>query len=213
MSEASNSWTKFSSFLLEAVFPTRCTLCEVGDSALCQPCLSEMERNPAIFESEGPLDYSRRIFAYNGRASQAVQSLKYLRATALADPMARILADEAERHALLDDAVAIPVPIHWTRQFERGFNQAELLCRYLRCPLETEWLIRTRATRPQASLRATERRMSMDGVFQAAKAVRGRRIVLVDDVVTTGETARACAMALKAEGALEVGVLSFAGNP
>ena len=213
MSTASSSWTKFSSFILEAIYPTRCCLCDVGDTFLCESCLAEMDRNPEVFESEGPLDFSRRIFAYNGRAAQAVQSLKYLRTTALAHPMATLIAEEARRQHLLDDTVALPIPIHWTRHFERGFNQADLLCSELTGHVETEWLIRIRATKPQAGRTVAERRVSMDGVFQASSAVRGRRLLLVDDVVTTGETARAAAAALKEAGALEVGVLSFAGNP
>lgn len=213
MSGANSFWTKFSEGLLEVIFPTRCELCEVGETHLCDACLADMEPNPEVFASEGPLDFSRRVFAYRGRASQAVQRLKYDRATALARPMAEILAADAIRLSLLDDAIAVPVPIHWTRQFERGFNQAELLCRSLACPVEREWLERTRATRPQASLGATERRTSLDGVFRASRQVKGQRIVLVDDVVTTGETARACSAALKEAGALEVGVLSFVGNP
>lgn len=172
-----------------------------------------MEVNPEAFDPEGPLDFSRRIFAYTGRAAQAVQKLKYGRTTSLAEPMAQFMADEAVRLDLLDDAIAVPIPIHWTRHFDRGFNQATLLASRLPCPIRSEWLVRTRATRPQASLPGPERRRSLDGVFQASSLVRGCRILLIDDVVTTGETARAAAAALKAAGAIEVGVLAFAGNP
>lgn len=213
MSEVSSFWTRFSNHVLEAVYPSRCALCDVGETPLCFNCLQEMEPNPIVFEREGPLDFSRRIFAYRGRAAQAVRSLKYERETSLAYPMAEIIAKEAQALHLGDDAVALPVPIHWTRHFERGYNQSELLCRSLPCRIEREWLVRTRASKPQAFRTSAERRESMDGLFEAASAVQGQRILLVDDVITTGETARACAAALKRAGALDVGVIAFAGNP
>jgi ComF family protein len=110
----------------------------------------------------------------------------------------------------------VPVPLHPARHAERGFNQAELLA----APCATRWrlptlaraLVRVRPTLPQADLDAEARRANVRDAFEVGRPgeVRGRRVLLVDDVLTTGATAGAAARALRAAGAAEVGVLTLA---
>ena len=110
----------------------------------------------------------------------------------------------------------IPVPLHPVRQRERTFNQAAALAqavgRTLGLPVLEGLLIRARATALQASLHAQARRRNVAGAFalRPSARLRGRRVVLVDDVLTTGATIRACARVLAAAGARRVGVLTFA---
>lgn len=181
---------------------------------ICDSCLSELQPNsPEVERSEG-IDYRLAVYRYSGRASQAVLRLKYSRATALGEPMANLLASRAIDMGLLEGVEIVPVPIHWTRRAWRGFNQAELLCARLpREAMHRSWLRRVRATKSQAGLSAEQRQRNLQGAFVASAQVKGRNILLVDDVVTTGHTAIACAEALYEMGALEVGIIAFAGNP
>jgi ComF family protein len=139
---------------------------------------------------------------------------KYARIEPLARPLGDLLMAALPRDERFD-AVA-PVPLHWLRQWRRGFNQSELLAREIArrsgLPL-LRALRRVRSTPAQAGLSNTARRQNVAAAFQcsrSAKPAEGRRILLVDDVMTTGATASACALALKRGGASRVGILTVA---
>jgi ComF family protein len=150
--------------------------------------------------------------AYEGTLRSLIHLYKYGRMTPLHAPLGRLLA----RALPLDerfDAV-IPAPLHWRRQWQRGFNQSELLARgiarRLGVPLLRRTLRRARATRPQAGLSNSARRDNMTGAFRVRGRLDGRSVLLVDDVMTTGSTAAACAIALKRAGARRVVLLTVA---
>jgi ComF family protein len=106
-----------------------------------------------------------------------------------------------------------PVPLHWRRQWQRGFNQSELLAQALarRCGVRAErTLRRVRSTASQAGLSNTGRRKNVTAAFESRRDLAGRRILLIDDVMTTGSTAAACALALKKAGARRVVLLTVA---
>ena len=110
----------------------------------------------------------------------------------------------------------IPVPIHRTRRRERGYNQAEKIARaaseHLGVPVLADALIRTRMTGSQTKLNRKERGVNLEKAFAcpSPESLRGRRLLIVDDVFTTGATAGRCAELLLAAGALEIGVLTLA---
>jgi ComF family protein len=158
----------------------------------------------------------------------AIHALKYGRRPAVAHPLGRLMADIGGRltaaaagacaPADVVDAI-VPVPLHPGRAAERGFNQAELLAAPCAdrwgVPLLTRALARLRPTRPQTELDAPARRANVAGAFGVARPeqVEGRRLLLVDDVLTTGATVAAAARALRAAGAETVGVLVLARLP
>lgn len=201
---------------LDWVYPPKCALCgRMGPRGLCDDCREEfipLERTVQRLGPPSPLQSQASLFRYDGRARQAVRRLKYERATSIAPPMASMIASGALELGIMDWDVIVPVPIHWRRRCERGFNQSELLAAALpKRQVRSDLLKRTRATRPQVGLSISQRLQNLRGAFQASAQAAGRRVALLDDVLTSGGTATACAHALLAAGAEEVCVFTFAG--
>jgi len=146
----------------------------------------------------------------------AVQSLKYGRRRSVAGALGALLAT---RYPFADDALLIPVPLHPQRLRERGFNQAALLARAVArrrgLAVADRALRRSRATQGQPGLTAVERRRNLAGAFRVRQPglVAGRSVVVIDDVLTTGATADACARALLAAGASRVDVFTAGRAP
>jgi ComF family protein len=142
-----------------------------------------------------------------------VHLFKYRRVRSLQKPLGRMLSLALPREEQLD--LVVPVPMHWWRKWNRGFNQAELLARVVGrrtgIPVARA-LKRRRSTLSQAGLTLAQRRENLTGVFRvpARNRMEGRRVLLVDDVFTTGATASACAAALKRAGARSVVLLTLA---
>jgi ComF family protein len=155
---------------------------------------------------------------YEGGLRAVIHELKFHGRRRVAERLAeRIAAAPGSTGVLTAEAVLVPVPLHPRRRRERGFNQSELLARALarRCPFLTvaaDALVRRKETPPQTGLSAAARRSNVAGAFAVRRRSRvdGRVVVLVDDVVTTGATARACARALREAGAFEVRLLTAA---
>lgn len=155
------------------------------------------------------VDEVRAYYPYEGAASEIVKALKYYRETSLVGFMAQELRDLYDEWDVEVDMI-VPVPIHRTREGERGFNQAEKLCEKLPKEKWVRHLVRIRKTEPQVNLSPEQRAVNLVGAFRCDKDLVGQRVLLVDDVFTTGATARECAKALKDAGAAWVGVLVFA---
>ncbi|MFN3961878.1 MAG: ComF family protein [Fimbriimonadaceae bacterium] len=190
------------------LYPPACALCgRLGEPAICPACEETFRAaGPWVILPEDPMSVDA-CFLYQERAAQAVKRLKYERASPLRDPMARMMA---ARHFITDDEMVVPVPIHWTRRFERGFNQSEWLASQM--PQATRALRRIRATRPQVGLNRAARQRNIIGAFAASPLVKGRRVVLVDDVITSGSTVLACREALRQAGAAEVRAIAFCSD-
>lgn len=144
-----------------------------------------------------------------------LQQYKYQRDVWLAQPLGALLVERAP-FAVSSYDVIMPVPLHMQRLRWRGFNQAQFLARPLagaaRVPLDPYSLQRIRPTRPQVELDEKERRHNVAGAFRVARPahVAGRRILLVDDVYTTGATVNECSRVLQRAGAKDVDVLVLA---
>jgi ComF family protein len=150
---------------------------------------------------------------------EAVLQLKFHHRTTLARPLAGALAVRLEQlRPQWQPDLLTPVPLHWVRYWQRGFNQAELLTREVAHRTGVPWansLARVRATPPQVGQSAGARARNLHGAFasQRGRDVTGLRVVLIDDVTTTGATLAACAIALRAADAAEVYALTVTGRP
>jgi ComF family protein len=157
-------------------------------------------------------DWAYCYGAYEGTLRQLIHLYKYSRMKPLAKPLGDLLAAALPRDQQFDGVVA--VPLHWRRKWDRGFNQSELLARSIarRCGVPVLHPVRRRrSTRAQAGLSNSRRRQNVAGAFVGKPgAAKGLRILLIDDVMTTGATASACAHALKRAGAQSVALLTLA---
>jgi ComF family protein len=143
-----------------------------------------------------------------------IHRLKYRNQLILAEPIGKLLGNTLTKKLVdFHPDLIIPVPLHITRLRQRSYNQALEIARPLAhqsgIPLDTATLLRIRATSPQQGLSAEDRRKNLRQAFKVSSSIAGKRVLLIDDVLTTGETARACSKALVAAGANEIRVVVF----
>ncbi|MGJ8537375.1 MAG: double zinc ribbon domain-containing protein [Parasphingopyxis sp.] len=239
MAGPSNILTRIAKPIVDFALPARCPACgEIvdGDDRFCLGCWEQLEHldqgcmqcgDPAIVLAESDslcgaclsdppgFDTMRAAVRYGDVARTIALRLKYGGRLGLA----RTVAAAMQRHMTgLEDALIVPVPLHRSRMWRRGYNQAALIARVLagenRERLALEALIRTRATPYLRAMSRRERAKTVRGAFAVAPdlqdAVRRRRIIVVDDVYTSGATVKACAKILKRVGATEVHVRCWA---
>lgn len=171
-----------------------------GEEGVCLSCQ----------QNSGPLDRIRAALAYGDVPRSIAMRLKYGRKIALARTMAGLM--KRPLSDLDPQALLVPVPLHRWRLWGRGFNQAVLIARALGRPVDSDLLRRTRATQKLKGLNPSQRRRTVDRAFEvrADATVKGRAFILIDDVMTTGATAEACARTLRKAGARSVELLAFA---
>jgi ComF family protein len=148
--------------------------------------------------------------AYEGVLRRLIHLFKYAKIHTLAAPLSGLLAQALPRDEAFD--AVVPVPLFWWRRLQRGFNQAELLARGLSRHTGVpalNLLRRVHSAPAQAGLSNSARRQNVTRAFRA-RNVQGKRILLIDDVMTTGATATACSLALKKAGARRVALLTVA---
>jgi ComF family protein len=222
--------------LLDLVFPPHCVACHSAGEWFCSACRASIEKvmpplcdrcgrslvvRPSLFQSECPhcnkhplqIDGTRAVAIFEGNLRAAIHAFKYQHRTELAELLGELIGEYLAEQPLPGDAI-IPVPLHHIREQERGFNQALLLAEAIgahrRVPVWKGVLRRIRATLSQVDLSAAERRENVKDAFEATERVAGVRILLIDDVCTTGATMEACGLALKARGAKSVWGLALA---
>jgi ComF family protein len=189
-----------------------CAVCGIpftgaGNDHACGDCLT----------SHRHFDAARAALVYEGATHDLIHAFKYRNKTHLRRPLALLTVE------LLSDFVQtrspdliVPVPLHVKRLRSRGFNQAvllgELFADRWNIPLDCHNLRRIRWTEPQVNLSAGNRRTNVKGAFSVHNPgqIEGRRVLLIDDVLTTGSTVDECAQILKKAGAVDVNVVTVA---
>ena len=177
----------------------------MGEDALCGGCARE---RPAW-------DQARAVLRYDKNSRRLVLGLKHGDRTHIAAAFGRWM-QRSGGEVLAGADLLVPVPLHWTRLFQRRYNQAALLAQAVRAAggpeVAADWLVRRRRTPMQGHLGPAARQRNVRGAFavRARRSVAGKRVVLVDDVLTTGATVAECARVLKRAGATSVGVLTLA---
>ena len=204
-------WNKAAALKIK---PPRCPSCglplhsvEENSNYLCGRCILQM-----------PAYAGARSFGYyTAELSSLIQGMKFSGRRNLAGLLAPLLADTFyDTWGREEFDILAPVPLHPARRRDRGYNQSELLAcslaRQISLPFKKDALIRTRPTLPQVGLTDTQRLDNVRGAFKCAdpRKVSNKRVLLIDDVMTTGATAASAAQALIEGGALRVSVLTVA---
>lgn len=218
---------------LDLLFPLRCIECGNEGSLICPGCRNRLSwiMTPVcpFCGVDKPLDIPctscpvfqpvidgiRAPFRFEGTIRSAVHQLKYRNLRAIAAPLAKMMADYLDDNPLPYDII-IPVPLHNKRLRERGYNQSELLAKEIAgltgIRIEKDLLTRHRHTPAQVMTKSIqERHANLTGAFTCkSENINGKKVLLIDDVATSGATLDACAKALKSAGAVSVWGLTLA---
>lgn len=199
--------------LLRILFPSPCVQCGYLSEALCKWCFHEVEFRPHVRDLEGLHVCSALYYEEESIVGKLIRPFKY---SHQADLFRVFVPWMRETLRLLNDGpvVFVPVPLFKSRELERGYNQAELLAKWLGKSMGMPVLPlvrRVKDTGSQARLiDRKSREENMEGAFVVEGTMPGCSVVLVDDIVTTGSTLLACAEALRAAGASQVFALTLA---
>jgi len=216
--DPSNHLASLREVVLNLLFPARCVSCGKEGGWLCPTCSQQISFYempwPSFADPFEPLEQVRSAAHLSGALRKAIHEFKYRGLRALASPLGQVLYRGWEKDPWPVDAL-VPVPLHPRRERARGYNQSALLARELAArtglQMVDQALVRTVNTAPQVGLSAIERAENVHQAFTCpSNSLNGRRVLLIDDVLTTGATMRACASALLQAGALSVWGLTLA---
>ena len=222
--------------LIDLLFPPRCVGCGARGALFCARCVAGLAwmRPPicarcgdalagapdavawceACRRTPPAFAVARSVAAYEGPLRAAIHALKYRHHRAVAESLGALLARGLPPEAAAGVTAVVPVTLHRIRLSTRGFNQSALLARpvaaALGVPLVADAIRRLHQETPQATLGAAARRRNVAAAFEPDRRLVSGRVLLVDDVFSTGATADACARALLAGGAAEVAVITLA---
>ena len=228
--------TKLKRIALDLLFPQWCVGCGREGEYICQQCReslsfisppvcpkcgkpqSEARLCSACVNWDSAIDNIRSPLIFDGVIRQAIHELKYRNLRALVPLIAQLLYEYFRTNSLPGDVI-LPVPLHKKRLRERGYNQSLLIARELGkltgIPVDVHSLVKNSHTTPQAKTTSVEeRRENVAGAFSCTgDNLKGKSIILIDDVTTSGATLDACAASLKAAGAASVRGLVMAIEP
>lgn len=224
---------KFLISFFELFFPNNCDLCGNSlfshENYICNKCTKKLPRtyfnmvnsNPAEQSLWGRIDlenvYCFLFYIKEGTTQQLLHSLKYKGEKELGKELANIFASELkETHSLKDIDILIPVPLHPKKQFKRGYNQSEWIAKGIKestnLPIDNTTLIKSHHTETQTRKNRFSRYLSSKEMFSIndESKLKGKHVLLIDDVLTTGATIEACYNALSKTNDIIVSVLTLA---
>jgi ComF family protein len=209
-----NSYTAIIDPLLNILFPSLCVFCDAplpaGRKVICESCSRQLPKSsPAAEElllQEISLKEIKRIYIgyyYSERLKRLIHLLKYEHFTSLASLLAVSIAAEIGANHKID--LILPVPLHPKKERERGYNQSGMIVKQLSrltgIPFRTDLLHRKKYTVSQTALNKKERMRNVSGAFICSDSMENKNVLIVDDVITTGSTLKACAQCLIKKGA------------
>jgi len=223
----------YSDAVLNFIYPPYCIICknrlEHGVTLICKTCwhrLPKIDNAQNQKRSRANLDFAESqiskflaVWEFNTAVQEIIHEIKFFGKKSLSKFVGRELADlmtHDKDYCGVD--LIIPVPLHKTRLRERGFNQSLLLSQAIstltNIPVKEKVLKRIRFTRPQSQLNAFERQQNVKDAFRVidSSAIKGKTVVLVDDVLTTGSTMLACAESLESAGVAKIFALTAAAT-
>lgn len=221
---------KIFNFIISIIFPRTCSLCGKNlsfssEKNICNDCLEQLPKLDGLVchKCSLPLpdggatcsdcknnkdiyfEVLKSPYIYSIKMKKLIKKLKYSKKTFLATELSLPLAEFIKKENIDTNIdIVVPVPMHWFKKWERGYNQAELLAEKVSKLIDKPMynaLIRTKYTKPQFNLKKQERHENMESMFNIDKKyidiVKGKRILLIDDIATTCSTSNQCAKVLK----------------
>lgn len=214
-----STWQTWLSQAIDLVFPPSCLYCGRVDAHFCESCVQKLSRLPIaalVLDDVVPVNTVISSGYHTGLLQASVQALKYHGQAHLARPLADRLYATLQAHDAVYDML-VPVPIHAERLRKRGYNQAQVighvLAEQMQIPQDDHILYREHQARSQVSLNKAERLDNVKGDFIAQRTLAGERVLLLDDVKTTGATLSICAQALLTCGASVVDAITVTAAP
>lgn len=188
-----------------------------GQIGICRDCFNLLDKTAPSMPYPGTenVSYIMSPFEYTKSIRPAILDFKFNNCRAYAPLFALLMEEYMNSYDVWNTFdYIVPVPLHKQRLKERGYNQSELIARhiseYISIPMRTDFLIRTRATKRQSSMDKIDRVLNVQNAFSCEKNLSGKKILLFDDICTTGNTLQACAHALKAANAENTCALTLA---
>lgn len=228
--------------VLNFLYPPACVYCRqimLDDNLLCHKCWKDFQfitqpycdicGNPFAFEIQGKMvcgrciktppifDLARHLFKFDQFSKKLIHSLKYNDQTYLAKIFTKMIVNNYNSYIGEYDLI-VPVPMHWLKRMFRMYNQAFLLAKEIstltNLPLFSDILIKTKWTKAQSSLLRAARQKNLNNSFAIINPhlIKGKKIILIDDVLTTGATVKECCKLLKKFGASKIIVLTIAAT-
>ncbi len=218
--------------VVDFLFPRYCAVCGTRltrtEPQVCVGCLNGLPKTRAHLMEENPIEQLFWTFIPIGRATsyffyesaeahRAIHQLKYLNNPRVGEVLARVMATGLQEEGFFEGMdMIVPVPLHWRRKRTRGYNQCDYIAKGISgvtgLPVAKDVVGRVVNNRTQTRLGVAGRRENVEDIFRLkdASAVRGKHVLLVDDVITTGSTAISCGSALAQAGDVTVSVVSLA---
>lgn len=205
--------------VLDLFFPKKCGVCGKIGVEICNTCKKELKKLEINKIQNFFLENNKKIkvkkmylYKYDGIIRKLLINYKFNDASYLADTFAHLIKNNKKIYDILKTYdIIIPVPLHKKRRQERGYNQTELIAKKLGIKVETDCLIKVKNVKPQSMKKARERKLEIADAYslQNIEKIRGKKILIFDDIYTTGSTANECIKTV-AQITKKIGFMSIA---